>query len=594
MSESNVRSFDSAIILDQFFGNIFGEQQGWVYTATKVYQEDGKGDWEKHFFRYPDNKAEMIKFIIISSAEKDVYYSPAIFSANRSSAVDKITKEDFKGTNFVWADFDGHLPDAEKLSMVPAPTMKVRSSNSDRQHWYWNLNFIEQDPDALEKITRALTYHLGADLSGWDYQQVLRPPGTIHHKSGKTVTILEATNSKVSIEAFLDIPEVPDYVWDVDIDETKVEPPLKVYGRYAIPSNDIDLILKKSVEIGKRSSALTRVGYVCAEAGMTNVEIFSMLKFCDNKWGKFKERGEQSQKKNLIGIIRYVRQKFPLHIKENPEDELPYFTFGEFSSMDIQVEWIVENLIQKNGLPTIVGPSNVGKTHLTFQIACHMVLGKKFLTWEFARPMTICIASLELAPAETKEELIKIIDTFTPEEQAIIAKNLHVIPLGSRITLDKVKDQDKLLRRLEQYKPEGVFFDSLGHSISSGLTSDDVINDMFDFVKRRINQNYDAFSWFIHHMRKGQVGNKKPKDPDDIFGSAYIANNATTIVSLWKNAPADEIAEFNYLKVRFGKFPPNFKVKRRDPCGFDIVSGHAIDLDTGEDFKSNEFNGIGF
>lgn len=596
MSESTVRSFDQITILRQFFGVIFGEQKGWSYTATKDPQEDGQGDWEKKFFRYPDQLEDMINFIVISSAEKEVYYSPALYKNDRSDPKDKLTKEDFLGSSFIWADFDGRVPnpnkeeDKEKLAAVPSPTMKIQSSNKDRQHWYWNLNFFETNPDDLEKLTRALTYHLGADLSGWDYQQVLRPPGTIHHKTDKTVKILSQIDSKVSIQAFMDIPDVPDYVWDVEIDETKLDkiPAIKTLLIHKVPENDADLILKKEQPVGKRSSALTRVGYVCAEAGMNNTEIFSILKNCDMRWKKFAPRGELSQKRNLIGVIRYVRQKYPLNIDGDLEDELPYYTFGEFASMDLRVEWIVDGLIQKNGTPVITGLGGSFKTHMTFNLACHMVVGKKFLHWEFARPMKLCIVSNELAPAETKEELDKIVTTlFTLEEQAIIRKNLHIIPLGSRLALNKKAAQDKLLRRLEAYTPEGLFFDSLGQSIDASPNSDEVINDVFEFMKRRVNQYYDAFSWFIHHMRKEQVQNKKPRNPSDVYGSAYIFNNASLVLNLWKNSPTDITVEADYLKVRFAKPPPSFKMKRLDPCGFEIVPNSYTDLSLPKGFGND-------
>lgn len=595
MSESTVRSFNPAVILNQFFDTIFGEQKGWAYTATKEPQEDKKGDWEKKFFKYPEQKEEMIEFIITSSASKDVYYSPALYKSDRSE--ETITKEDFYGTCFVWADFDGGLPDEEKLAKVPKPTLKIRSSEGQRQHWYWNLNFCETDPDALEKITRALTYHLGADLSGWDYQQVLRPPGTIHHGSGKTVTILEHDKShRVSIEAFMDIPEVPDYIWDVDINEKELEPPSLILFQYKMPKNHAQLILKKEQPVGKRSSALMAVGYACAEAGMNNTEIYSVIKNCDMRWKKFVNRGEQGQKKQLISIIRRVRQKFPLRVKDEIEDALPYFKWGEFASMDIKVEWIVPGLIQKNGIPFITGLAGVFKTHLTFNLACHMVLGKKFLHWEFSRPMTLCIISNELSPPETKEQLELITQQFSEEEQMILAKNLHIIPLGARLPLNKPKVQNMLLQRLEQFGPEGLFFDSLGQSIDESPNSDDIVNGVFDFIKRRVNQQYDAFSWFIHHNRKAQIGNKKPKDLSDLYGSAYIANNASLVLNLWKDAPSSSIAEADYLKVRFDRTPDSFKLKRLSPVGFELVSNNYVDLsltreqeDDSDGFKSLDF-----
>lgn len=601
MSNETVRSFDQATILDRFFTIIFGELEGWIYTATKENIQEEKPKFRRHFFEYPAKKEEMIAFLITESAEKEVYYSPALFKqpkSNDPNNYEHITKDDFKGTQYLWADFDGKLPTEEEMKGVPEPTMKVRTSGSKHQHWYWKLSFFETDPDALEKLTRALTYHLGADLSGWDYGQVLRPAGTLHHK-GKTepssVSILEVDSDRhIGVEEFLNIPEVPNHVWDIDINDdelTTIDSTLTLL-RYKIPDEDAKLILKKKQEEGKRSSALTRVGYVCAEAGMNNLEIYSILKRCDDKWKKFAPRGEESQKKNLIGIIRYVRKKFPLHIQgEMEDDELPYFRWGEFASMKIKVDWIVDGFIQKNGTPLLTGAPGTGKTHMTFLLAIHMVLGKKFLIWNFNRPMTLCICSMEMSPPETKQELDKIMATLTEEERQIVAKNLHVIPIGSRVDLTKVTNQDKLLRRFEQYKPEGIFLDSLGQSIKGGLNDDETINDLYNFFKLRVNQGYDAFTWLIHHMRKGQLGNKSPREQDDVYGSQYIGANSSTIINLWKKNSSDPLIEVSPIKVRFAEPFEKFKIKRRDPCGFDLVSGNFIDsgynteeIDTGNSY----------
>jgi len=187
--------------LKHFFEYMYGDRDGFVYTPTKNHAD---GQWHPNFFRWPAQKKELIRHFLKPDG-RDLYFSPALWGNTR------ISRESFLGVRVVWADLDYGIPSEFKLTDngVPAPTIRIRSSTEDRQHWYWKLDYWEDDPQAVEKITKRLAYAIDADLSGWDYQQVLRPPRTVHMGTGKIITIIEKSPTEYGLADFIGLQEPP-------------------------------------------------------------------------------------------------------------------------------------------------------------------------------------------------------------------------------------------------------------------------------------------------------------------------------------------------------------------------------------------------
>jgi hypothetical protein len=106
----------------------------------------------------------------------------------------------------LWADADGEpIPDA------PEPTAVVQSSPG-RAHLFWRLKH-PLSPTAAEGLNRRLALSLGADRSGWDLSQLLRPPGTRNRKyaGAPAVELVEIDAGVVYHPRELDLilPEAP-------------------------------------------------------------------------------------------------------------------------------------------------------------------------------------------------------------------------------------------------------------------------------------------------------------------------------------------------------------------------------------------------
>lgn len=179
---------------NEFVETLFGEQEGYVYSPVNTLDEE----WRQYFFKWPQG-GNKLEAHIAQYNDRDVYLSPVLFSKR------EISPESFKGTYHLWTEFDKTKPPVDSIP----PSIRVQSSLEGREHWYWRLNEFTTNLSVVEDLNRRIAYHYGADLSAWDYQQVLRPPDTWNHKRNKPVVKLEQGNRLYSVDNFLQFPFLP-------------------------------------------------------------------------------------------------------------------------------------------------------------------------------------------------------------------------------------------------------------------------------------------------------------------------------------------------------------------------------------------------
>jgi RecA-family ATPase len=310
---------------------------------------------------------------------------------------------------------------------------------------------------------------------------------------------------------------------------------------------------------------------------MKNGEIFTVVKALDTRWGKWAPRGEEKQKKCILGTIRKARIKYPegtLNL-DDIDEEIPWMSARELRAKEIQVEWIVPGYIQKKGVFFLVSDSGVGKTHMSLMIACHMALGKPYLGFDIQKPSKVAFIQMEYSDAELKEELDRIYNLFEADEQEVILNNLDVIPKGSSINLRSERIREMLLRRVDQFKPEGIFWDSFQVAMGGKLIESEPLNDAFDFVKKELGNKRNIFNWFIHHNRKDEstrVQRKRPKELDDVYGGQAIGAVCTMVMGLWKESPGDPEIQATCLKARWAPKFEKFVIRRPESgVGFERV-----------------------
>ena len=109
--------------LDDFIAFLFEGLEGLIYVAAKTLptgEDDTTMEWKQEFFNYPEDITKVKRVIKEVSKTHEIYLAPALFSSP------KATKENFKVSNVIWADFDGTIPDYLELQ----PSYVVQSSNA--------------------------------------------------------------------------------------------------------------------------------------------------------------------------------------------------------------------------------------------------------------------------------------------------------------------------------------------------------------------------------------------------------------------------------------------------------------------------------
>jgi AAA domain len=79
----------------------------------------------------------------------------------------------------------------------------------------------------------------------------------------------------------------------------------------------------------------------------------------------------------------------------------------------------------------------------------------------------------------------------------------------------------------------------------------------------------------LHHPRKGQDGNRKPRTIDDLYGSRWIPAGAGSIISLWGQA-GDPVVELTHLKPVVSVVAP-IQMAIDGPRGI-VTTGETVDL----------------
>jgi hypothetical protein len=526
--------------LESFFQYLYGDETGYIYCATK---SPSTYEWNQFFFSWPNESGKAYKFIQQVRSSAEVYMAPALFTAPGDSH-----KEFVKGASVVWVEFDGNVP--TDLQGVPDPTCRIRSSGEQNEHWYWKLDRVLA-ADELERINRALTYKFGADSSGWDANQVLRPPGTFNHKKKRETALLLMAGDSIRLapDLFQGLPEPPPKQ-EAPV-PTEIPEVQKVIATYPLDDSFQDLFVKGVSASGDRSDALMALGYRCAELGMMAEEILAIVMNADERWGKFKDRPDRMVR--LMEIVTRAKQKHPVGL---PSATIPDIT--------VKLEWQWEGFLQRGGYMLTSGPSGVGKTQFALNASAHFVLGRPFLDRPVA-PARVGFFSLEMGVVDLKVFLISQSGAYTEDEMNTLEEGFKLFPLGEPLYLSKDSVRAEVEQIVGDLQLTGIVVDSIG-SATDEEVSDEKFKKFFHW-NDQFRQRTGAFTWYIHHMRKASGDNKKPNKLSDVYGSQYITSYATSVCCLWPGSVSNTV-QLLPLKVRLAAAPAPITMQRNSLLNF--------------------------
>jgi len=536
--------------LEQFFNYIYGDSEGFVGLAVKSPNSTDEKGFKRYFFEYPRELPAVVQESLKYRDNFEVYYAPALFKEASG------TKDSVKGARVFWVEFDGNAPDIIPPD-IPEPSLRVQSSIPGHEHWYWRSeDFIS--PFDLDRVNRALTYKLGADTSGWDANQILRPINTINHKRDAPVGLLKTSSTLVSTGDFAKLPDPPKLV-EVPLPEELPEIS-DVLSKYQIPDAAWQLF-KIGKKHGERSEGMMQLGYFMAEIGMENDEIFAVLLNADMRWGKFKDREDQLQR--LQEIVTIARNKYPFGDDDySITPEIQSLGLLTFLSTEYHFEWVWDGYLQKNGYFMLTGPSGVGKTQFSLNAAMQMALGEPFLEKPTSTPKRIGILSLEMGGPDLQYFLKQQVPYYDKAQLELLQENLILAPVGEPIYMDTQEGKEAVEQWIVDNKLDGIMVDSLGSAMAGDVSAEQAVKSIMawnDNIRQRLN----VFTWFIHHHRKATGDNKKPNKLQDVYGSMYLTARATSVVCMWNVGLANDL-QILPLKMRLSPDKEPFLVHRDD------------------------------
>lgn len=563
MAETKVRSLNPTGDLERFCNFLYGEEEGYVHLPIK-HTETDEYDYN-FFFKWPTERKEVIQHVERYSKFAEIFITPGMFRSRSSNVSES------HGSYVAWADFDGNVPTLEELEEngVPMPTLRVQSSVLGHEHWYWRYEQFNNDVASIQGINKAICYALKGDTGAWDAGHSLRPVGSINHKRGALpVTIKAHSNDTFVPEDFSEVP-VPQDSYNLEQFKREQIPSfIRVLGKYPFSDEALNLIAKKGIRQGSRSSALAALAYYCCEIGLDNSEVYSMLQWKDKQWKKFVNRPDKER--YYVDLVNFARQKVPYEgIKDVAvlADEIQTFTFTEVLESVDDTKWIIDGILPEKGRAYIVGRSGTGKTTLSLGLTMNLALSKKYLDWESTseKNYKVLFLSLEMNLGDVSKFYTSLRKNFSEEEVAQLDKNFHTYASPEKIKFYQPTSPllGKFLRKLENLRPDIILVDSASFSLAANLRSEEEVLKSVELLDR-IQDKYDCSTVFIHHSRKEPPGHGyKEADLDDVFGSTFIAASAASIIALKpskNHTHENKYMDVRYLKKRFSGDSEGFTV----------------------------------
>jgi len=578
--------------LREFFQTVWKNTRGYVCIAS---MDKDAIRMRRVMFPWPAGQENIINHVLTENGtQHEVFFSPAIYQTNTSFKRDNV-----KGSWVCWVDFDGNAPASWNTRHAPedlAPSMRVRTSGPSNQHCYWVLEEFINDTPQLELRNRQLAYQLNADTSGWDANQLLRPPYTTNYGYSKDRkraydVRVEEQSEKTYPTSFIQVTEDFRTVIYDKLDLAKIPTIGQALARGRWSDKFLSSFFGPSVEVGKRSDAYMAFAYQAAEAGLDDSGIFAIISDLDERWGLYFKRSDKLRR--YADLIERARRKVPYgDIPDfarlfGVEGEAPkvVYSYREFMDTFVEMAWVYKEFLTENGYGILAGDPGVGKTGIALRMALCLSTGKDFLQWQNTTktPLRVLFLSLEMVHAGLQLFLSATESTRSLDDNVLIESNLMLAPLASTLPLDTKDGREALQSLLDQYKPNVLIVDSLSKSTYKSLSDEDTARAFNDYTSRLRKQN-EITLVFVHHSRKSQSQDKRDS-LNSLYGSRFLSAEVDFLLSFFKTKSKGYI-EVECSKIRYGPEPDPFIVERGHDLSFDIQ-----DLDGAENFTERMLKG---
>lgn len=367
----------------------WGKQRGYVFFPHIDREEQVRtglrraGYSENKPFYWPRDRQKIIAHMD-AHRDKDLYWCPSIFEYPDRKV------ENAMDEHALWADLDE--VDPRQIESDYTPTIAWQTSPGRYQALWIIRNGDMLGASWPSNENQRLTYHLGADKSGWDTTQLLRIPGWKNHKpeyarggrapQGK---LLWKARGWYQPTDFDQLPQVEGALRTDQITDA-LEAEISGVDRHAVISRvklklnqrARDLLYARKAT-GERSENLWYLIRCLADAGCTVSEIVAVAK--DTVWNKFEGRADEF-KRLITEATKAIAQRDPEVAESIEEERAPKARPSRLAAFLQDVkrpEWLIKGIATKGSVGFIAGAPKAFKSWFALDMALSVSTGARFL-----------------------------------------------------------------------------------------------------------------------------------------------------------------------------------------------------------------------
>lgn len=393
----------------------WGKQDGYCFFPTirgdaADKQERIQSYSEGPAFHWPHDRQKIIDHLN-RNKHNDVYWCPNLFEKPKRRLMDAMDE------HCLWADLDEANP--KDIQDYP-PTIAWETSPGRFQALWLISGGDIQGASWPGRENQALTYHIGADQSGWDSTQLLRIPGWDNHKPeyrsedgepahGRLIT---KTGRRYLVDEFNDLPKVADSNVVTELVEEELDriDRHEVWGRVRLKvSKRVRELVGAREVAGDRSDVLWEIERELADAGCSVVEIVAVVRA--TVWNKFKGRHDELDRLTIEATkavgLRTPETEAAL-AEEFRERDAPTNLFELVRTIKAP-RWLVRDVLTEGAVGFIAGQPKSFKSWSAFDLALSVASGQPFLGhFHVEHPGPVLYIQEEDSPSLVKTRLGKI------------------------------------------------------------------------------------------------------------------------------------------------------------------------------------------
>jgi hypothetical protein len=288
----------------------------------------------------------------------------------------------------LWADLDE--VDPRQIDDYP-PTIAWETSPKRYQALWLVVGGDMQGASWAGRENQRMTYHLGADLAGWDTTQLLRLPGWNNHKpeyrssDGKPAPgkLLWKDGRQYLPDEFGDLPEVSNgmgAVSDVLEDEIAHVDRHEVWGRVRlrVSSRVREFVAARQVA-GDRSEVLWEIERELADAGCSVTEIVAIVRH--TVWNKFAGRSDELRRLTTEASKAIAQRSDEANekvLEETQERPKPTNLFALVMGLR-PPKWLIRDILTEGAVGFIAGQPKSFKSWAGLDMVLSVASGQPFL-----------------------------------------------------------------------------------------------------------------------------------------------------------------------------------------------------------------------